>query len=87
MKRGCGVWRLQQDGQVRRGISGENGDEWCQVGKPHDHGAPMGPDTLHSEVMVMEVLRVEMGVILARERMQERGKIGLMHHRFAEKYQ
>ena len=47
----------------------------------------MGPDTLHSKVMVMEVFRVEMGVILARERMQERGKIGLMHHRFAEKYQ
>ena len=67
MKRGCNTWRFKKDGQVRWRICGKNGDEGCEVGKPHDHGSTVGPDVLHGEVVVMHVLRVKVGVILARE--------------------
>ena len=69
MKRGRNIWRFQKDGKVRWRICGENGDERCEVGLPHDHGASVRPNVLHGEVVVMHVLRVEVCVVLARERL------------------
>ena len=67
------------------GFSGDNSDEGCEGGVPHNHGSPLSLDLVQGEVLVMGVLGVEMSIIHAKEGSEEEVEIALMKHGLTEK--
>ena len=64
----------------------EDGYEGVQLTLPEHHGAPLGPGCVHGQLRMVQVLRVQVGVVSAGQWLHVPMLVVLKHLRFAQEH-